>query len=90
MTSFKVQGELMWILSDAEKKYLERGQQKVNRKDTAKMWGLSVSRLSECPWLLPDGDVQKSRRNAEWFLFDVLAMVQKGKQACKEEWDARS
>ena len=90
MTSFKVQGELMWVLSDAEKQYLARGQKKVNRKETARMWGLSVNRLSECPWLLPDGDTQKSRRNAEWYLFDVLEMVQKGKQRCREEWDARS
>ena len=83
-------GAVLWLMSDDERRYLERGQRKVNRKEVAKMWGLSVNRLSECPWLLPDGDQQKGQRNAEWFYFDVLELVLKGKQRCKEEWDARA
>ena len=91
MTSFKVaDGAVMWIMSDAEKTYLERGRRKIGRKATAKLWGISVNRLSECPHLLPDGDAQKGKRNAEWYELDVLEMVMKGKQRCKEEWDARS
>lgn len=89
MISFKVLEETMWLMSQAEKEYLERGHRKVNRKQSAKMWGISVNRLSECPWLNPDGDAQKGKRNAEWYELDVLEMVHKGKQRCKEEWDAR-
>ena len=53
------------------------------------MWGISPNRLSECPWLVPDGDEQQGRRNAEWYYFDVLEMVKKGKRQCKEDYDAR-
>jgi len=89
VTSFQLHGNTFYIISQNEKDYLERGQKKVNRKEVAKMWGISPNRLSECPWLVPDGEDQQGRRNAEWYYFDVMELVKKGKKKCKEEFDAR-
>lgn len=90
MTKVVSDGIVLWVMTDEEKRYLERGQRKVNRKEVAKMWGISVSRLSECPYLLPDGDARKGKRNAEWFYSDVIEMVSKGREKCLENWNART
>lgn len=81
--------EPMWLISDAERKYFESLTEWVGRSGAAKLWGISVSRLSEKPWLLPFGEEFKGKRNAKWATISIENMVRKGEEKCKEEYLAR-
>lgn len=88
----KVAGQdVTFILLTAEEfDYWKRGRKVIGRREVAKRWGMSVNRLSECPYLLPDGDAQRGKRNAQWFESDVDAMVKLGRDRCREIYDAGS
>lgn len=81
--------EPMWLISDAEKKYFDSLTEYVGRNGVAKIWGISVSRLSEKPWLIPMGELFKGKRNAKWATIDIENMKKKGEAKCKEEYFAR-
>ena len=82
-------GEVFWLITNAEKQYFDSLTQFVGRTEVARIWGISVSRLSEKPWLIPNGEKFKGKRNARWSLIDIENMKRKGEAKCREEYLAR-
>lgn len=92
MTRTVLDGKAFIIMPEAE--YEELRQQlrpdavrQLNRKDIAKLLGISANRLSECPWLLPYyGKGMKRKRNVTWSEREVLEWLKKGPEQLKEEY----
>lgn len=94
MVKVTLEGKVWYMLSEEEYESIsqsirEDAARQMNRKDIAKLLGISCQRLSECPWLLPyNGKGMRHRRNATWSEREVLWWLKKSREKLKEEYSA--
>ena len=96
MTRFVAEGQRFILLTEDEyedirQRLREDAERQLNRKDIAKLLGISQNRLSECPWLLPYfGQGMKRKRNATWSEREVMNWLKKTPEQLKEAYLARA
>lgn len=94
MTKVILDGRAYYMLPEEEYESMrqqmrEDSSKQLNRRDIARLLGISPQRLSECPWLLPYfGKGAKRKRNATWSEREVLNHLKKSPEQLKEEYDA--
>lgn len=92
MTKVVLEGKTWYLIPEAEYEVIrqqmrEDCSRQLNRRDIAKLLGISVNRLSECPWLLPYfGQGMKRKRNATWSEREVMNWNKRSPQELKEAY----